>query len=289
MAAPLLSDEDLPSYFAGLGLPGAVDIHVHFMPEPVMRKVWSYFENSPLPWPVRYRFDETTRLETLRKLGVIAHTALLYPHKAGMAAWLNEWGAEFGANTDGCVPTGTFFPEPGVVGYVAHALERGIRVFKSHLQVGAYDPADALLDSVWGMLADARVPVVCHCGSGPMPGTFTGPGPIGRVLARHPDLTLVIAHLGTPEYGEFLDLAARYRNVYLDTTMTFTDFVEQIAPFPPEMRPWLADLGDRIVLGSDYPNIPYPYAHQIEVLARLDLGDGWLRAVLHDNGARLLR
>ena len=239
MAAPLLSDEDLPSYFAGLGLPGAVDIHVHFMPEPVMRKVWSYFENSPLPWPVRYRFDETTRLETLRKLGVIAHTALLYPHKAGMAAWLNEWGAEFGANTDGCVPTGTFFPEPGVVGYVAHALERGIRVFKSHLQVGAYDPADALLDSVWGMLADARVPVVCHCGSGPMPGTFT--------------------------------------------------FVEQIAPFPPELRPRLADLGDRIVLGSDYPNIPYPYAHQIEVLARLDLGDGWLRAVLHDNGARLLR
>jgi predicted TIM-barrel fold metal-dependent hydrolase len=69
--------------------------------------------------------------------------------------------------------------------------------------------------------------------------------------------------------------------------MAFTDFVEQRRSRP--LRPRLADFGDRIVLGSDYPNIPYPYAHQIEALARLDLGDAWLRAVLHDNGARLLR
>jgi uncharacterized protein len=282
----VLSDADLPGYFSGLGLPGVVDIHVHFMPEPVQRKVWSYFDRAL--WTVHYRFDEATRIETLRKLGVIRHTALLYPHKPGMAACLNEWGAEFGAAIDGCVPTGTFFPEPEAAGYVVRALERGIRVFKAHVQVGAYDPNDPLLDPVWGVLADARVPVVCHCGSGPMPGAFTGPGPIGEVLARHPDLTLVVAHLGTPEYGEFLSLARRYPNVHLDTTMAFTDFVERIAPFPVELRPRLADLGDRIVLGSDYPNIPYPYARQIEALARLDLGDDWMRAVLHGNGARML-
>jgi predicted TIM-barrel fold metal-dependent hydrolase len=205
-----------------------------------------------------------------------------------MAAWLNDWGAEFGAAIDGCVPTGTFFPEPDAAGYVVRALEQGIRAFKAHVQVGAYDPNDPLLDPVWGVLADARVPVVCHCGSGPMPGAFTGPGPIGQVLARHPSLTLVVAHLGTPEYAGFLDLARRYPNVHLDTTMAFTDFVERIAPFPAELRPRLADLGDRIVLGSDYPNIPYPYARQIEALARLDLGDDWMSAVLHGNGARLL-
>ena len=60
-AAPQ-SDADLPGYFARLGLPGVVDVHVHFMPEPVLRKVWSYFdlvtEAGPVPWPVRYRFDE---------------------------------------------------------------------------------------------------------------------------------------------------------------------------------------------------------------------------------------
>jgi predicted TIM-barrel fold metal-dependent hydrolase len=34
--------------------------------------------------------------------------------------------------------------------------------------------------------------------------------------------------------------------------------------------------------------MPCPYAQQLEALARLDLGDDWLRAVVHDNGARLL-
>ena len=49
-----------------------------------------------------------------------------------------------------------------------------------------------------------------------------------------------------------------------------------------------ADLRDRIVLGTDFPTMPYAYAHQIEALHRLDLGADWMRSVLYDNGARLL-
>jgi len=42
-----------------------------------------------------------------------------------------------------------------------------------------------------------------------------------------------------------------------------------------------------VLLGSDFPNIPYPYAEQIAALARLDLGEAWLRAVCWQNAARL--
>ena len=287
-----LSDAALPDFCRNLGIPGFADIHVHFMPERVLHKVWAYFDALPdvvgLEWPIEYRLAEPARLERLGDLGVVAHTALLYPHKPAMAAGLNEWAVEFARGVPNCVPTGTFYPEPGATGYVRSGLDAGLRAFKAHVQVGGYDPRDPLLDDVWGLLAEAGVPVVCHCGSGPMPGAFTGPEPIGAVLARHPSLTLVVAHLGQPEYAEFLALADAYPNVHLDTTMTFTDFTERMAPFPPSLRPRLRDLGDRIVLGSDYPNIPYPYAHQVESLARLDLGDDWLRGVLHRNGARLL-
>ena len=99
-------------------------------------------------------------------------------------------------------------------------------MFKVHVQVGGFDPRDPLLDPVWGMLADAGVPAVVHTGSGPRPGAFTGPGPFGEVLARHPGLTAVIAHMGMPEHAEFLDLAERYANVHLDTTMVFVDFFD---------------------------------------------------------------
>jgi predicted TIM-barrel fold metal-dependent hydrolase len=59
-------------------------------------------------------------------------------------------------------------------------------------------------------------------------------------------------------------------------------------PFPKDLVPRLGELRDRVVLGSDFPNIPYEYAVQLESLERLELGDDWLRAVCWDNGVRLL-
>ena len=282
----------MPACWGALGLPGLVDLHVHFMPKNVMDKVWAYFDAvGPLTgasWPIAYRHEESERLERLRALGVLAFPSLVYPHRPQMAAWLNAWAADFAGDHPDVLHTATFFPEPGADAYVGDALARGAQVLKSHVQVGAYDPRDPLLDGVWGQLADAGVPVVVHCGGGPVPGPHTGPGPFGQVLARHPTLTAVIAHMGMPEYADFLDLADRYDRVHLDTTMAFTDFTEARMPFPPDLRPRLLDLGDRVVLGSDFPNTPYAYAHQLEALVRLDLGDDWLRAVLHDNGTRLL-
>ena len=284
-------DADVPDFWRALGLPGLADVHVHFMPERVLRKVWAFFDdanNYGRPWPVTYRYDEDERLRILRGFGVRAFPSLVYPHKPDMAAWLNDWARDFAARTPGCVPTATFYPEPSASAYVGEALAAGARIFKVHVQVGAYDPRDPLLDDVWGRLADAGVPVVTHCGSGPREGAYTGPEIIGEVLARHPRLRMVIAHMGMPEYAAHLKLAETYPNVHLDTTMFATDYIESMMPFPRDLLPRLADLTDRIVLGTDFPNIPYPYAHQLESLARLDLGDAWLRAVLWENGARLL-
>ncbi|GHB58818.1 amidohydrolase [Streptomyces xanthochromogenes] len=281
------------AFWGRLGVPGLVDVHTHFMPERVLNKVWEYFDSAGelvggVEWPITYREDEAERVRLLREeFGVLAFTSMIYPHKARMAEWLNGWSVGFAARTPGCLHTSTFFPEPGAAGYVRDALDAGARIFKSHVQVGGYDPGDPLLDPVWGLLAEAEVPVVIHCGSGPAPGKFTGPGPVGRVLARHPRLRLVVAHMGMPEYADFLGLAETYGEVRLDTTMAFTDFSERSAPFPAGGLGRLRDLGDRVLFGSDFPNIPYPYLHQLEALERLGLGDEWLRAVCHDNAARL--
>ncbi|WP_026917327.1 amidohydrolase family protein [Gordonia shandongensis] len=274
-----------------LGLPGLIDVHTHFMPRRVMDKVWAYFDSAgPMlgrEWPITYRAEEDERVETLRRFGLRAFSSMIYPHKPQMAQWLNEWGTQFAAAHPDCLHTATFYPEDGAAEYTAAAVEAGARVFKSHIQVGAYSPLDPLLDGVWGVIDDAGVPVVIHCGSGPAPGEFTGPGRIETLLARFPTLPLIVAHMGTPEYTEFLDLAERYPNVRLDTTMSFTDFSERDAPFPPAELGRVRDLGDKILFGSDFPNIPYGYAHALDACVRLDLGDDWLRGVLHDNAAAL--
>ena len=287
-----LTDADVPAYVRSLGLPGLADVHVHFLPDAMQRKVWDYFDEAEThygtPWPVTYRDDEETRLATLRSLGLQTIPALVYPHKPGMAQWLNAWCADFARTVPDAVHCATFYPEPGVGDVVAAALDDGARLFKMHVQVGDFTPDDERLDPAWARLERARVPVVIHAGSAPIRGTHTGPDAVRQVVRRHPDLVLVVAHLGMPEYHEFADLADEFAGVHLDTTMSGTDFTNRFAPFPDGYVERLATLRDRVALGSDFPSIPYPYAHQLDALARLGLGDGWMRAVLWHNGARLL-
>lgn len=291
------TDADVPAWVRSLGLPGLVDIHVHFLPDRVMRKVWAYFDDASrhygVKWPVAYRLPEPERIDVLRSLGVLTYAPLVYPHKPGMAEWLTSWALDFGARVPEAVPTATLYPEPGAADVVASALESGAQCFKAHVQVGAYDPRDDLLDPAWGLLAEAGVPVVVHCGHGPVPGDYTGLDVFEKVLARHPRLTAVLAHAGMPEFDAALDLVARYPRTYIDTTMVGTPFSEAMNPLPSDWPARLVDVADRVLLGTDFPNIPYEYATQLRAIAGWAatddrLGDGFLRSVLHDAPARLL-
>jgi uncharacterized protein len=285
------ADDEVPDFWRALGLPGLFDAHVHFLPEPVMRRVWEHFDaRGPLvgrEWPIRYRWDDDARVRHLRAMGVRRFTALPYAHRPGVADYLNDWAADFAARTPECLHSATFYPEPEAADYVQRLVEDGAQVFKVHVQVGDFDLRDPLLDKVWAVLADAGVPVVVHAGSGPVPNRHTGPDPLAGVLARHPRLTAVVAHLGAPEYADFLALAERHERVHVDTTMVFTSFFDETAPYPRSLLPRLRALGEKVLLGSDFPNIPYPYAEQLAGLARLGFGDDWLRGACWHNAARL--
>ena len=295
-AAPV-TDDDVPRFVAALGRPGIVDVHVHFLPEPVLRKVWAYFDAAGThygtEWPIHYRTPEADRIATLRELGVQTFAPLVYPHKPGMARWLTEWVAEFAAATPGAVRTATLYPEPDVADYLGAAVEAGARAVKVHVQVGSFDPRDPLLRPAWGLLAEAGVPVIVHCGHGPIPGAHTGLDVFGEVLARHPRLRAVLAHAGMPDFADALDLVHRYERVHLDTTMVGTPFSQRFAPLPDDWAARLVDVADRVVFGSDFPNIPYPYAEQVRAVAGWAaaddrLGIPFLRSVLHDAPTRLL-
>jgi len=287
-----LHDSAVPQWISDLGIPGLYDVHVHFMPPAVMNRIWEHFDSAgPLiarDWPIRYRGSDVERVEQLRTLGVRRFAALPYAHRPGIAEYLNEWAESFASEVPECLTSATFFPEPDAASYVGSRLEKGVEIFKVHVQVGDFDVRDPMLDKVWGQLADAGTPVVIHAGSGPVANANTGPGPVSEVLRRHPRLTAIMAHMGAPEYVEFLEMAESYDRVYLDTTMAFTDFFEEMAPYPRDLFPRLVERADRVLLGSDFPNIPYEYAHQLESLERLGLGAVWLRKVCWENAHALI-
>jgi predicted TIM-barrel fold metal-dependent hydrolase len=286
-------DAEVQSFWRSLDLPGLADVHVHFMPDWLMQRVWAYFDKAgPMvgrKWPVRYRWPDDERVAYLRQLGVRRFSALSYAHRPGLATELNKWALEFANATPGCLRSATFYPEPGVVDYVSDALASGVEVFKLHLQVGRFGPDTPELDPVWGLVADAGVPIVMHAGHAPIGNEHTGPGPLGALLARHPRLAVIVAHMGMPDYEPFLRIAEEYERVALDTTMAFTPFFEELIPFPRDLFPRLRELGmaGKVLLGSDFPNFPWTYADQVAGLARLGLAEDWLRAVCWHNFVEL--
>ena len=101
-------------------------------------------------------------------------------------------------------------------------------------------------------------------------------------MIRYPDLKLCIPHLGADEFGDYRRLIQNYDNLWLDTTMALADFL------PFEGVPDLRDLrADRILFGTDFPNLPYAWDREIRLLAARDLPQDLLEGLLWRNAAQL--
>ena len=291
------ADTEVPAFLDDLGLDGIVDLHVHAMPDRLQAAVWRFFDalEDP-PWPIRYRDDAQARLDHLTRVGVVAHTALAYAHRPGMLDWLNGYTLDLADAHPQVVPTFTVFPEDGVTQATADAIDRGGRVVKVHTQVGRFHTTDERLDEAWALIAAARLPVMLHAtavygvdGGDPWCGIDT----VRALLDRHPGLTIVVAHVGMPEFDAAIDLATEADDVHLDLSMTLHDTWTD-EPAVREQRPSpatcerLGAMPDRLVFGSDFPSIPHEYVVQVRGLARLGLDDAGLRDVLAGNAGRLL-
>ena len=94
------ADARVPAFWRALGLPGLIDVHVHFLPPRMLRRVWAYFDNvgplTGMEWPITYRWPDEDRVRHLGSMGVRRFPALAYAHKPEMAADLNDWTLDFG-------------------------------------------------------------------------------------------------------------------------------------------------------------------------------------------------
>ncbi len=270
-----------------------VDIHVHAMPERLQRAVWRYFDQlDEPPWPIHRRGSSDDLLDHLAATGVTAHTALAYAHQPGMLPWLNDHTLGLAERRRQVVPTFTIFPDDDVDDEVAAALARGARVCKVHTQVGRYHLSDPRLATTWRRLADHGVLVLAHVTAvhGVDGGEeFCGIGRLGSLLDDHPDLRVVVAHLGMPEFDDALSLAEQAPDtVLLEPSMALHDGDHLRQSFTPRQLARLGDHWDQVVFGSDFPSIPHDLAAQVRGLARLDLDPPRWRAVLHDTATAWL-
>ncbi|MFX1532036.1 MAG: amidohydrolase family protein, partial [Promethearchaeota archaeon] len=96
--------------------------------------------------------------------------------------------------------------------------------------------------------------------------------------------------MGAFEYKKFLKLLDKYENLYLDTTMIYIP--DNIFPERESKRPTSEDLlsyQDRILFGSDFPNIPYEYNLATKGLLSLNLPKSFYENVFFNNAKRLFK
>jgi hypothetical protein len=132
---------------------------------------------------------------------------------------------------------------------------------------------------VYRLLLERGKILAVHAGTAPVANRFVGAEYFEPVLRELPELKVVVAHMGAFEFDRFFRMVRDYPNVYLDTSVNFIDPsliaalvsegkfppLEVPASFDPEV---LLELSDRLLFGSDFPNIPYTYGVQQEGLLR---------------------
>jgi predicted TIM-barrel fold metal-dependent hydrolase len=279
---PALDDEEGPRIADDL--PAVVDAHVHLFPDRVFEAIWAWFDEHG--WPVRYKLRADAVVEFLASRGVERMVGLAYAHKPGMARALNRFMAELGARHPRVLPLGTVLPgEPGAGDVVEEALDLGLGGVKLHCHVQCFAVDAPALDEVYEVCASKDRPVVVHAGREPKspayacdPYEICAAERVGRVLARHPRLRLVVPHLGADEFSAYAALLRKHDGLYLDSTMMIAGY------FAGEDPAWMLEAHDeRVLYGTDFPNLPYAWDRELRRMASMALKDPQLERVLNGN------
>ncbi len=263
-----------------------IDAHAHFFPQKMFEAIWDYFESGG--WSIAHKGPVDELPARLAAHGVSAFTVLNYVRRPGQARELNDWTRGFAAAHPGAIPFGTVHaadPDPWAA--VAPFLEEhGFRGIKIQPLVSSFGVDDERLAPVLDRLAEMGKILVVHAGTAPYANEWVGLDRLERVLDRRPNLTVILPHLGAYEVERAFMLLEKFPALHLDTTMIFvnTTLFNAQARCEPAM---IERYADRIMFGSDFPNVPYPYEEALASIMRLDISEDARNKIFYHNAARL--
>ncbi len=189
------------------------------------------------------RLDLTTLLRRLDDAGIdrACAFALHDPDRVPAYRVPNDRVLAWAAESRGrVIPFCRLDPGDDPVGEARRCLALGARGIKLHPREQAFAFGGGPIDEVFGLAAEAGVPILVHAGRGAA-GIADG---LCDTALRHPGAPLILAHAGIADQGLFATRLADHPAVFFDTSVFgVLDLVELYARVPAE----------RIVFGSDPP------------------------------------
>lgn len=194
---------------------------------------------------------------------------------------------------------GIYYADPrdimdGVRKLEYYVKERGLgALYVSQLRVGA-DADDAKLYPLYAKACELDIPVFsysCMNFSTGYPMLATHPYHIDKVATDFPDLRLCVATTGWPWVGEFMALAMRHKNVYINMECYEPKyFTTPHFGFEPYLE-FLKNgrITDKLCFASMASSQGISLKQLVQEVYDLPIDDKIKEKILHDNPARFLR
>jgi predicted TIM-barrel fold metal-dependent hydrolase len=247
-----------------------IDFHVHLFPDNIFEAIWKTF-NKQYGIIILYKYYYRQCIEYLAAHDVHYIVYSNYAHKKGIAQWLNTWNKGILHEFANLYCFAAYHPDDeNALIYAEEMLSvQKVAGIKLHYMVQQFYPDDERLFPLYEMVIAKGKRLLLHVGTGPVGNEFVGIKRFRNLMKRYPNLPANI-----------------YPNLYLDTSFTF---------WP--QAPWVFNLdasllekySDRILYGSDFPNIFLPREDEISYLHKLNLSEAFYKKIFWENGVKLLK
>jgi len=263
-----------------------VDFHVHLFPDRIFDAIWRQFIVD-YGWAVIHHLYYRECIEYLKRRGIKKIVYSNYAHKEGVAGKLNEWNIRVLEEFPDLYCFAAYHPgDRDALAMAAELIEHPrILGFKLQLLVQRFYPHDPRLFPLYDLVREKGKRIQFHVGTGPVGNAYVGVDHFKKVLQYFPDLAATVSHMGALEYDAFGSLLDHYPNLYLDTAFAF---IPQLGCMFNLGGGFLEKHRDRILYGSDFPNVIFPREVEIETLYGLNLSQAFYDGVFRDNGLRLI-
>jgi predicted TIM-barrel fold metal-dependent hydrolase len=175
--------------------------------------------------------------------------------------------------------------------FLEGGLVRGLKLYPGY---EPFYPHDRRLQVVYDLAEEFDVPVMIHCGdtystTGRL--KYAHPLEVDEVAVDHPNVRLVICHLGNPWLVDCMEVLYKNKNVYADfsglvqgeITEAFEDYMEE------QIREVILYAGEPryLLYGSDWPICSMK--SYVAFVRQLELADAHRHAILYENARRLFK
>jgi uncharacterized protein len=278
----------------------AIDVHVHVeqdghgclsLDQELLDASAAYFRAGQDRTPTVASIAEHYRARRTAAVVFTVDATAATGHPALSSEEIADLAAE---HADVLIPFGSVDPHAGRAAVVrARQLVtgHGVRGFKFHPSLQAFEPNDVRYYPLYAAIAELGVPALFHTGQtgigAGLPGgrgiklRYSAPMLLDDVAADFPELTIVMAHPSVPWQDEAISIATHKENVYIDLSGWSPKY------FPPQLvRAANGLLKRKVLFGSDFPVItPDRWRRDFDAL---EIKDDVRPLILKDNAVRML-